>query len=42
MKSFVEFKDSKPPYRFQIFLIENISRLTETSSNSLLKLFEEP
>ena len=42
LKSFVEFKDSKPPYRFQIFLIENISRLTETSSNSLLKLFEEP
>lgn len=42
MKSFVEFSNSKPPYKFQIFLIENISRFTISAWNSLLKLFEEP
>jgi hypothetical protein len=42
VKSFVELSYSKPPYPFQIFLIENISRLTIASSNSLLKLLEEP
>ncbi|NCO31472.1 hypothetical protein GW891_01280 [bacterium] len=42
IKSFVEYSNSKSPFKFQIFFIENISRLTPTSSNSLLKFFEEP
>lgn len=42
LKEFVEFWNSTPPYKFQIFFIENISRLTLASSNSLLKFFEEP
>ncbi len=42
IKEFVEFSNSKPPYKFQIFFIENISRLTISASNSLLKFFEEP
>ncbi|MDR1945003.1 MAG: hypothetical protein LBQ59_02735 [Candidatus Peribacteria bacterium] len=42
VKDFVTFSNSKPPYKFQIFFIENISRLTLASSNSLLKFFEEP
>ncbi|MDD2907920.1 MAG: hypothetical protein PHH98_04735 [Candidatus Gracilibacteria bacterium] len=42
IKNFIEFSNSKSPFTFQIFLIENISRLTPTSSNSLLKFFEEP
>jgi uncharacterized protein with PhoU and TrkA domain len=42
VKDFVEFSNSKPPFRFQIFFIENISRLTLASANSLLKFFEEP
>ncbi|MDR2411250.1 MAG: hypothetical protein LBD88_01235, partial [Candidatus Peribacteria bacterium] len=40
IKDFVEFSNSKPPYKFQIFFLENISRLTLASSNSLLKFFE--
>lgn len=42
IKSFIEYSNSKPPFKFQIFLIENISRLTISASNSLLKFFEEP
>jgi len=42
IKNFIEFSNSKPPYKFQIFLIENISRLNWHSSNALLKFFEEP
>ena len=42
MKSFVEFSNSKPPYKFQMFFIENISRFTISAWNSLLKFFEEP
>jgi len=42
MKSFVEFSNSKPPYKFQIFFIENVSRFTISAWNSLLKFFEEP
>ncbi len=42
IKNFIEFSNSKPPYKFQIFFIENISRLTIWASNSLLKFFEEP
>ena len=32
----------RPSYDFQIFFIENISRLTLGSSNSMLKFLEEP
>ncbi len=42
IKEFVEFSNSKPPYKFQIFLIENISRFTIQAWNSMLKFFEEP
>ncbi len=42
MRTFTEFANSKPPYKFQIFFIENISRFTIWAANSLLKLFEEP
>lgn len=42
IKKFVEYSNTKSPFKFQIFFIENISRLTPTSSNSLLKFFEEP
>lgn len=42
IKDFVASSNSRPPYKFQIFFIENISRLTLKASNSLLKFFEEP
>ncbi|NVP17131.1 hypothetical protein HUU51_00215 [Candidatus Gracilibacteria bacterium] len=42
IKEFMNYTNSKPPFRFQIFFIENISRLNIASSNSLLKIFEEP
>lgn len=42
IKEFVEFSNSKPPYKFQIFFIENISRFTIQAGNSMLKFFEEP
>ncbi len=42
MRTFTEFSNSKPPYKFQIFFIENISRFTIWAANSLLKFFEEP
>jgi len=42
IKNFVQPGNSLPGYVFQIFLIENISRLTLQSSNSCLKFFEEP
>jgi len=42
ISKFIELSNSKPPYKFQIFLIENISRLTISAWNSLLKFFEEP
>ncbi|MDP2090063.1 MAG: hypothetical protein Q8K30_00570 [Candidatus Gracilibacteria bacterium] len=42
IKEFVEFSNSKSPYKFQIFLIENISRFTIQAGNSMLKFFEEP
>lgn len=41
VKDFIELSNSKPPYKFQIFLIENISRFTNHAWNSLLKFFEE-
>lgn len=42
VKEFIYPSMSKPPYKFQIFIIENISRFTPWSANSMLKLFEEP
>ncbi len=42
IKEFVEFSNSKPPFKFQIFLIENISRFNIHAWNSMLKFFEEP
>lgn len=42
IKEFINYSNSKPPFKFQIFFIENISRLNIASSNSLLKFFEEP
>lgn len=42
IKKFLEIKNTNTPYKFQIFFIENISRMTITSANSCLKFFEEP
>lgn len=42
LKDFTSKKDSIPPFRVQIFIIENISNFTIASSNSMLKFFEEP
>lgn len=42
IKEFVDFSNSTPPYKFQIFLIENVSRFNIHAWNSMLKFFEEP
>lgn len=42
IKKFLELNNSTTPYKFQIFLIENYSRITLQASNSCLKIFEEP
>ena len=42
IKKFFEISNLNTNYRFQIFIIENISRLTLQAANSCLKLFEEP
>lgn len=42
IKEFIEKSNTKSWDKFQIFFIENISRLTNQASNSLLKFFEEP
>lgn len=42
VKDFLERVYISPTYKAQIFIIENISRMTEESSNSCLKIFEEP
>lgn len=42
IKDFIQTGYSHPGHKFQIFIIENISRLTIQSSNSCLKFFEEP
>ena len=42
IKSFIKKWELGTPYKFQIFFIENISRLTLQSANSCLKFFEEP
>lgn len=42
IKKFLEIWNMDTPYRFQIFLIEDVSRLTLQAANSCLKFFEEP
>jgi DNA polymerase III delta prime subunit len=42
IKEFIKKWDLGTPYKFQIFFIENVSRLTLQSANSCLKFFEEP
>jgi len=42
IKEFIKKGDLWTPYKFQIFFIENVSRLTLQSANSCLKFFEEP
>lgn len=42
VKEFINQSNSTVPYKFQIFFIENISRLSLGASNSLLKFLEEP
>lgn len=42
IKEFLERVFIAPTYKAQIFIIENISRMTEESANSCLKIFEEP
>jgi hypothetical protein len=42
IKNFVQPGNSFPGYKFQIFIIENISRFTLQAANSCLKFFEEP
>lgn len=42
IKRFVAQGDVRPRFAFQIFFIENISRMTLQSFNACLKFFEEP
>jgi len=42
IRNFISKSNTKASSLFQIFFIENISRLTLASSNSLLKFLEEP
>jgi len=42
VKDFIKKGELWTPYKFQIFFIENVSRLTLQSANSCLKFFEEP
>ncbi len=42
VKRFFDNANLVSSYRFQIFFVENISRLTMSAWNSLLKLLEEP
>lgn len=42
IREFLEFSNSDPGYKFQIFIIENISRFTLNAINTCLKFFEEP
>lgn len=42
IRNFILKANIKSNYKFQIFLIENISRLTLQSSNACLKFLEEP
>lgn len=42
IKKLLTHGEIKPRFKFQIFLIENISRMTTQAQNSCLKFFEEP
>ena len=42
MKNFLSTSHKKASFRFQIFLIQNISRMTLKASNAALKFLEEP
>ncbi len=42
IRTLLQSSSVKSTYSFQIFIIENISRLTLASSNSMLKFLEEP
>ncbi len=42
IKQFLEKVFITPTFKAQIFIIENISKMTEESANSCLKVFEEP
>jgi len=42
IREFINYADTKSSYKFQIFIIENIDRLTSQSANALLKFLEEP
>lgn len=42
IREFISKSNTKSSYKFQIFLIENISRMNIESYNSSLKFFEEP
>ncbi len=41
-REIISLANKKSTFKFQIILIENISRLTLSAANSLLKLLEEP
>jgi DNA polymerase III gamma/tau subunit len=42
LREFILKSTIKPPFQFQIFLIEDISRMTLESSHACLKFLEEP
>lgn len=42
VKEFFSKSSQKPRFKFQIFLIENFSRITREAANSCLKILEEP
>lgn len=42
VKKLLSHWEIKPRFKFQVFLIENISRMTTQAQNSCLKFFEEP
>ena len=42
IKNFLFLSKTTTPYKFQVFFIENIGRMTLQASNSCLKFFEEP
>lgn len=42
IRNFLAYGNEKPRFKFQIFFIENISRMTTQSANAALKFFEEP
>lgn len=42
VKKFLSHGEVRPRFKFQVFLIENISRMTLQAQNACLKFFEEP